>query len=88
MWPMGRTLAMSDLYNKSPCPTKNYPPKPGIFGDRWKPMMIQLDVKIGIRYRCHRVADGKVGIGFLWHRVADANLTICWHRLQIGLQIG
>jgi hypothetical protein len=31
---------------------------------------------------------GKIGIGFRWHWVADANLTIGWHRLSIGLQIG
>jgi hypothetical protein len=54
--------------------------KPGTLGHRCQPMTIRLDLKIGIGYQWHRVADGKIGIGFRCHRVADANLTIGWHR--------
>jgi hypothetical protein len=35
---------------------------PGIFGDQWQPMMIWLDLKIGIGYRCHRVADANFAV--------------------------
>jgi len=36
---------------------------PGIFGDQWKPMTIRLNLKIGIGYRCHQVADAKFAVG-------------------------
>jgi hypothetical protein len=37
--------------------------KPGTLGDRWKPMTIQPNVKIGIGYQCHRVADANFAVG-------------------------
>ena len=36
--------------------------KPGTLGDRPKPMTIQLNLKVAIDYRCHRVTDANVVI--------------------------
>jgi hypothetical protein len=36
---------------------------PGTFGDRWQPMTLLLDLKIGIAYQYHRVADADFDIG-------------------------
>ncbi len=37
--------------------------RPWTFGDRWQPMTIQPDLKIGIGYRCHQVTNANFAFG-------------------------
>jgi hypothetical protein len=53
--------------------------KPGTFGHRWQPMMIWLDLKIGIRYPMVRLTSVSGGIGSPMPTLPLAG---------IGLQIG